>query len=149
MSTIKLSWGTRITVLYLGFVALIVFLVAGSMRQSFDLVSPDYYQKELEYQNVIEAGKNQATLSAPVAIVSSSDFVTISFPNEFRDKVVKGTVQFYSPVNSAWDVTQALEVTNNICNVNRTKLKNSSYKVKIAWESNGKKFYQESEVNLH
>ena len=77
MSAVKLNWGTRITVLYLGFVALIVFLVAGSMRQSFDLVSPDYYQKELEYQSVIEAGKNQAAVSSPVKVIPNADFVMI------------------------------------------------------------------------
>ena len=63
-----MNWGARIALLYGGFVVLIVVLVTKSMREDFDLVSADYYNKELAYQNVIEAAKEQATLSEPVKV---------------------------------------------------------------------------------
>ena len=68
MTIIKIGWGTKITLLYLAFVVLIVTLVTKSMHQTFDLVSGDYYNQELKYQDVIDASKNQAGLSAPVRL---------------------------------------------------------------------------------
>ncbi|MBW7914094.1 MAG: FixH family protein [Taibaiella sp.] len=71
MSTMKFGWGSRIALLYGGFVVLIAALVTGSMRQDFDLVADDYYQQEIAYQNVLDAGKNQSALSAPVRVYAN------------------------------------------------------------------------------
>lgn len=149
MSTLKLNWGVKITGLYLGFVAIIVTLVVGSMRQDFDLVADDYYQQELEYQQVLDAGKNQLALSAPVHIHANSTMLVLDFPAEFRDKVLTGKIHFYSPVNSSWDKIVAVNTTANSISVARAELKNTTYKIKIDWAADGKKYYQESEINLH
>lgn len=148
MSTMKMSWGARIAILYLGFVALIAILVTNSMRQDFDLVSPDYYQKELKYQDVIDASKNQAALSAPVQIQATEAVVSLQFPAEFKDKIVAGTVQFYSPVNAALDKSFDISMAGNSMNIERTLLHSAAYKVKINWQCEGKDYYQESEINL-
>jgi nitrogen fixation protein FixH len=148
MSIIKLSWGSRIAILYIGFVALIVFLVVGSMRQSFDLVAPDYYDQELKYQDVIDAGKNQTALSAPASVTANENTVRIVFPQEFKGKIIKGTAQFYSPVNSAWDRHFDLTTIDNSMVIARTAIQQTRYKVKISWQADGKNYYQESEINL-
>ena len=148
MSIIKLNWGARIALLYVGFVLLIATLVVSSMRQSFDLVTPDYYDQELKYQDVIDAGKNQATLSAPVALEATEQVIHIRFPDEFRGNTLKGTVQFYSPVNSTWDKKFDIVAMENAMSVPRTAIRATNYKVKITWEAAGKQYYQESELNL-
>ncbi len=148
MSTVKMSWGTRIALLYGGFVVLIVTLVASSMRQSFDLVAPDYYGQEIKYQEVIDAGKNQSALSAPVSLQVTPSNITVNFPTEFKDKALVGTVLFYSPVHAAWDKEIAIAASNNTMEIARNVLPGNYYKVKLKWEADGKKYYQESEVSL-
>lgn len=148
MSVMKISWGTKIALLYGGFVVLIVTLVAGSMRQDFDLVAPDYYGQEIKYQQVIDAGKNQSNLSAPVAIHANGQAVTIDFPADFTDKPVEGTVQFYSAVNADWDKVFDIKVTNNRMTVPRGTLHNTNYKIKLKWTCDGKQYYQETDLNL-
>lgn len=148
MSTVKMSWGTRIALLYGGFVVLIVTLVASSMRQSFDLVAPDYYGQEIKYQEVIDAGKNQSSLSAPVSLQVAPSNITVNFPAEFKDKALTGTVLFYSPVHAAWDKEIAIAATNNTMEIARNVLPGNYYKVKLKWEADGKTYYQESEVSL-
>src|SRR5690606_1579223 len=103
MSVSKLSWGTKIAALYIGFATLIVTLVAASMRQDFDLVTPDYYEQEINYQQVIDADKNLATLTEKVGIDIQSTSVNITFPSAFAGQKIDGTVHFYSPVNKKWD----------------------------------------------
>lgn len=148
MSTVKMSWGTRIALLYGGFVVLIVTLVASSMRQSFDLVAPDYYGQEIKYQEVIDAGKNQSALSAPVSLQVAPSNITVNFPAEFKDKALAGTILFYSPVHAAWDKEIAIAATNNTMEIARNVLPGNYYKVKLKWEADGKTYYQESEVSL-
>lgn len=149
MSTIKLGWGGRIVILYGGFVILIVALVTGSMRQDFQLVSSDYYGDEIRYQNVIDAGKNQAALSAPVAIVADANTVDIELPQEFAGVPVTGEVHFYSPVNADWDKVIDMNTSNKILSIPRAQLHTTRYKVKITWNANNKDYYQESEIALN
>jgi hypothetical protein len=148
MSVLKMNWGAKIALLYAGFVALIVALVAGSMRQDFDLVTPDYYGQEIKYQQVIDAGKNQAALSSPVSIHANEMAVTIEFPTEFAEKVLKGNIHFYSPVNAAWDKTININTSNNAMTIQRSELKTTNYTIKLDWEADGKKYYQETTINL-
>jgi hypothetical protein len=144
----KFNWGAKIALMYSGFVVLILFLVFKSMKQDFQLVSDDYYQKEIKYQDVIDAGKNQSQLSAPVSIHANEANVSFDFPQEFKDKDCKGNVQFYSAVSSKWDASFPLKTEQNSMNISREKLQPTRYLVKINWESAGKKYYQEDSLNL-
>ncbi len=62
-----MGWSKKITFAYVGFVALIVTMVVVSMRQKVDLVSKDYYAKELNYQSDINkmSNANYKTTNSP------------------------------------------------------------------------------------
>ena len=64
----KLSWGYKITLVYIAFVAGMGFLVFKASSQKFDLVTKDYYEQELKYQQVIDQAANSSRLSEPVTI---------------------------------------------------------------------------------
>ena len=145
----KLSWGWKIMIVYGGFVILILSMVIASNRQHFDLVSKDYYEEEIAYQKVIDAGKNQSCLSQPLGIHANDKMVVIDFPAEFKDKVLSGTVQFYSPVNSDWDRNYKITSQNNGLTIDRTALRNTRYTIKISCTVDGENYYQESEILLH
>ncbi len=148
MSIMKMNWGARIAILYGGFVAIIVTLVVGSMHQSFDLVSPDYYSQEIKYQQVIDAGKNQAALSSPVSVHADQQNVVIQFPAEFHGKEVTGDIDFYSPVSTSMDKHVPIQVNNNAMAIARNTLHTTSYNVKISWKADGKAYYQETDLTL-
>lgn len=148
MSIMKMNWGARIAILYGGFVAIIVTLVVGSMHQSFDLVSPDYYSQEIKYQQVIDAGKNQAALSSPVSVHADQQNVVIQFPAEFLGKEVTGDIDFYSPVSASLDKHVPIQVSNNAMVIARNTLHTTSYNVKISWRADGKAYYQQTDLTL-
>ena len=145
----KISWGWRIGILYVGFVLFMGTLVIASNRQHFDLVSKDYYGEEIAYQKVIDAGKNQAALSQPLSIHASGQSVTIDFPDEFKSKPLSGNVTFYSPVDAQWDRDFKIDAQNNSSVIPRANLHNTRYTIKITWMADGKSYYQESEIILH
>ena len=64
---LNISWGKRIAILYIGFVALIGVMIALSMGQKVELVSEDYYDKELVFQNKIDEMNNANALSEKIS----------------------------------------------------------------------------------
>lgn len=149
MSTLKINWGTRILLLYAGFVMLIVTLVYKSMRTDFDLVSNDYYNEELKYQDIIDAGKNQSRLSAPVQIDATVSTTTFHFPAEFDNTKMKGTAHFYSAVNQKWDKLYSIEIVNGNSIIYTNDLKPASYLVKLHWTNNDLPYYQETSIDIN
>jgi hypothetical protein len=145
----KIGWGWKIAILYGGFVILIGSLVYASNCQHFDLVSKDYYDEEIAYQKVIDAGKNQSALSQPLGIHADQKSVIIDFPAEFKDKAVSGSVQFYAPVNGEWDHNFKISDQNNGVSIDRSALHNTRYTIKISCTVDGKSYYQESDILLH
>ncbi len=149
MSTIKIGWGTRIAVLYGGFVLIIATLVIGSMKQDVSLVSSNYYEQELKYQEVIDAGRNQSALSTPVRLELKGEQILIHFPAEFSGKEVKGTIQFYSPLNEKWDRTISLQRGGtDVAIIKRSALHPTNYTAKLTWTADGMDYYQETKLNL-
>lgn len=146
MTSIKLGWGTKITLLYLGFVAIILTLVVGSMRQNFDLVSKDYYSEELKYQEIIDASRNQAKLSAPVSLQQVGEQITIIFPEEFHQSMLKGTAQFYSQVDAAWDKSYDLNIQKGKSQISAASLHATTYLVKLHWIEDEKEYYQQTPI---
>jgi len=135
--------------LYSFFVAMIIALVVSSSRQKFDLVSKDYYKQELTYQDMINAGKNQAGLSMPVSIHAGPSNITIEMPTELQGKELSGEIRFYSPVNKEWDRIYKLGPNDQVSVIPRADLQNTRYIVKVSFNAEGKKYYQESELQLH
>jgi len=144
----KISWGWKIAGLYAGFVVLISVLVFKSMHQHFDLTDKDYYAEEIKYQEVIDAGKNQSALTAPVTVFTSGQQVVLNFPEEFRRQAISGSVHFYAPVSAAWDKRFTIGANNGVYAIDANQLHKTRYEIKISWQANGKHYYQESAINL-
>jgi hypothetical protein len=145
----SINWGWKIALLYIGFVTLILSLVVASSHQHFDLVSKNYYQDEISYQQVIDAGKNQSGLSAPMGIHAGKQTVEIDFPPEFKNKVISGEVHFYSALDARWDHSFKINAQNNSFSISRQALHDTRYTVKINCIEDEKNYYQESEIILH
>ena len=54
-----MNWGNKIMLSFSVFVAIIITMVVVSMKQDVFLVSEDYYDKEVKYQNQIDKMKKQ------------------------------------------------------------------------------------------
>jgi nitrogen fixation protein FixH len=145
----KIGWGWKIALAYSGFVVLMSGLVYASSKQHFDLVSKNYYDAELAYQKVIDAGKNQSALSSAINVHANVTAITMDLPAEFNGKEVSGDVVFYSPVNADWDRNFKINAQNNTITVLRNALHNTRYVIKISCMVDGKNYYQESEIMLH
>lgn len=142
----KLSWGYIITSGYIVFVAGILFLVYKANSQKFDLVTKDYYEQELKYQDVIDESANTAKLSAPLVVEISGGQLEIGFPAEMKDK--KKTIDFYLyfPADARRDFRKTIESNDNELKQPLPIAMKGSYQLKLSWEVEGTKYYFEKKL---
>lgn len=143
-----MNWGTRIVIMYLGFVALIVTMVVVSMRQQVDLVTPDYYAKELKYQSNIDKANNHNQLISSLKCSINGDNIVIDFPEEHKSESISGEVLVYKPSDAKSDKVISIVAVNGQMTIPTSVFSKGMYKVKIDWTVNGKSFFYEQVINL-
>lgn len=146
---IKFNWGTGIVVALIVMVTAMLVLVSIAVRQDFDLVDADYYQKSVNYQQHIEKVKNTETLEEKIRIELSADSLKLQFPNLTNYEEYSGKIQFYSPVEKSRDLIFEVKPDPEFTQIiNLKTLEKGRYQVKIDWQANNVSYYQEQEITV-
>lgn len=144
---LNLSWGKRIAMLYIGFVALVAVMITMSMRQKIELVSPDYYDRELVFQNKIDEMNNANALSERVSHVITDNAFVIQFPAQFKGSALSGDVLFFRPSDASKDFKTALVLNQaGEQTVDLKMLSKGMYKMQISWKVNEIPYFVEETV---
>ena len=140
----KFNWGTGIFLLYGGFAVIVLALVAFAMTKKVDLVTDNYYDKELKYEETIQQQKNLNSLDEKLKVEFSTDSVKVKFPLVFSKDSIKGSFHFYRPSDSGKDVEITISPDlNNEQVINTSKFLKGMWKLKISWIYNGAGYYDE------
>jgi len=144
---IKINWGTGIVIALVVMIGGMIFLVSIAVRQDYDLVDKDYYQKSVNYQQHIEEVKNTSALAEKIKFQQSIDTLKITFPNLGNAQEYTGEIHFYSPVEEKRDETIKLKLNSNFSqSIGLKSLKSGRYTVKINWSVGKVSYYQEEEI---
>ncbi len=128
---------------YVVFVAGMVFLAFKSSQQNIELVTEDYYAKELLYQQKIDETKRAASLSAPVEIKFINHELTIHFPKDFATKKIVGNAVLYCPSDEKKDMNQPFIVTDSAVSIAVPDTYHGLHYVKIEWRVEEVDYYYE------
>ncbi len=145
----KLNWGAGIAMAFTLFAAGMMFLVWMCVQQPQDLVSADYYNKELAFQQQIDHASNAGKLSTPVEFTynAADQSAMISFPQEFNYQSISGTLHFFKPDNAALDFQLPVHPDSTLKQmVPVADLKKGLWHIKVEWKSGEKSFYKEGSV---
>ena len=136
-----MSWGNKLIIVFVVFAALMATLVYKATQTKFELVSKDYYQEELRYQDKID-GAGNAALEAPLLVRLKDGSVFLEFPELQKKSSITGEAWFYCSVDASKDNRIALNVnTLGIQQIDVKTFRKGNYVVKISYEANGKKYY--------
>ncbi len=141
-----MNWGHKIIVVYVVFVAGMLFMAFKSSKQNIELVTEDYYAKELVYQQRIDEISRTALLSAPVNIQMDSHALTIQFPRDFASKKIAGEVSLYCPSDERKDIKQPFSITDSTIRMALPDNYHGLHYVKIAWNVDGVNYYFEQKL---
>ena len=76
----KINWGTGIVLAFIGFITFIlyfVFRMSTDDRANHDLVTEEYYKKELSYQQEIDASKMATEMNINTKKTNTQKYIYI------------------------------------------------------------------------
>lgn len=144
-----MNWGKKITIVYLGFVALIVTMVVISVRQKVDLVSPDYYAKELNYQSDINKLNNAKSLATQLKCTVLNNALQIQFPSEHSSSNIQGKIYVYKPSDDKSDRVIDINANAGTQIISTNDFAKGMYKLTVDWSTEGKEFQSENVVVIN
>lgn len=146
---IKGNWALGMVLLYGGFAAFVLGFLLYSSFQKVELVTPNYYEQEIRYQDQIEKIRRTKALSESLTWSLSGRMLTIRFPEALKDKVISGTVTFYRPSDSSMDRKVPLAVGASLLqDFPLASLAAGWWKMKVEWTAGTESYYHEEEFNL-
>jgi hypothetical protein len=141
-----MNFGKWVVVAFVLFAVFIGTLVVICVKQDISLVSKDYYNDELAYQDQIQRINNTNALIIKPLISKVNNSVEISFDEHFI--IEKGEIKLFCPSDPESDKNFELKTSENIHRLDVTSFHKGMYKAKVSWTMQGKEYYYEEVINL-
>ena len=147
---LKFNWGTGILVSLILFIVITIILTVIFMNRRVDLVTDNYYEKTLTYQNQIDTYKRTADLKDKVSFNYADNKINLSFPDSILRRFNNGKLYFYRPSDSRKDFTVPIRLDNKGSQiVSTTKIDKGYWKVEIQWTMNNQNYLMEKSVLVY
>lgn len=147
---LKFNWGTGIFIFVSIFMAFILTLVYKCSEQKVDLVSADYYDKEIQYQKQINRINNSSELATQIVISSENGSINVQFPEAFKNSKLIGNITFFKPDNAANDFEVPLKLNESLMqSISSKNLAPGRWNVKVTYNDENKEYYAEQKISLN
>lgn len=136
-----ISWGYKITLLYLVFITFIMVMVWKSFHQNVDLVYNDYYQRERLYNTQMAKSNRTLELGKTPRWAIVGDSLTVALPNIASEI----SFEFQRPSDKTKDrrFDQKLAIPDSTYTLPRNQFEKGLYRLKADWQSEGQSYYAE------
>jgi hypothetical protein len=145
----KSRWGIGIAVVYGVFMLAVIAVVIASRFQQADLVSHDYYDKEIKYQDQIDKVKRTQAGGYQLAIelAKGSDALQLRFPEGLASGKISGNLKLFRPSNASLDRNFVLASENAAPQeIACGKLARGLWKIQVDWQLDTLQYYHEQEL---
>lgn len=152
MTTLKFNWGHGLMGLYISFALAMLFFVYKCSQHPVDLISADYYDKEIKFQQQYDKEQNAEALSSPLQLNVNAENKTVelNFPTISNTSVLKGTIYFMRPDNSADDKNIAIAANElHLQTIDYSTWKKGLYRMEVNWSDGVKDYYKQSFIKLN
>ena len=134
-------------VVLIGFGFMVVFMSYLVVRCTLNpsiMVSKNYYDEELKYQDNIDARNNTVAFSDSLTLTKSSNLLQISVPATINDQLSEISLKAYNQADDTKDKLVALNKNSEgVYQVNTSTWGKGNYKLKLSMVSNHKQYYKE------
>lgn len=139
----KLNWGWYIVFSLIGFAMFIVFMVFRMSLQNIDLISENYYNEELLYQDIIDQKQRAVDRGLHLKVFFNAEEVIVEFPFE---KDFTAEIKFIHPEKKLYDKT--FSSIDKQLKIARREFIPGKWLIKCSLLHNGEKFFFEETVFL-
>jgi nitrogen fixation protein FixH len=142
-------WSLGITLAFALFIAGTAALIVIASAHQSDLVTPDYYEREIQYQTRLDQLNRTAYLDDQVKVVfdAATRRICVSLPASLAGSVTSGRVQLYRPSAAGLDRELKLELdANGSQSLDAAALEPGLWKVRIHWTSRQQDYYADKRI---
>ncbi|AWH75563.1 cytochrome C oxidase Cbb3 [Dokdonia sp. Dokd-P16] len=132
----KWNWGKGIVVAmacFMGFILYMVITMSTDDNYSHDLVTEEYYAKEMAYQTEIDAETNARNLVGKISGKRTPEGWLLTFPSSISESTNKGTVFLYRPSNQQLDFEVPMAISGSNLLIPDNQLIDGRWNIIIAW----------------
>ncbi|MGB3779477.1 MAG: FixH family protein [Tunicatimonas sp.] len=141
-----MNWGWSIVLAFSLFGLFIGWLVFRTFQETIELVSEDYYQQELGYQQQIDKMTNNQALPVPLTFSQQAQQLVVQFPAEPAAEV-QGEIHLFRPSDARRDQILTIALNPQRQQIIATEgLVKGHYRVKVDWTSGDAAYYTEETV---
>ncbi|MBC7488339.1 MAG: FixH family protein [Cytophagaceae bacterium] len=144
-----MSWGYRVTIITGCFVCFMTCMVIAAFRQNFDLVTEDYYAKELQFQSQINKQMNHEQLKSSIVFKQSNESLILIFPAEFIAQPITGKILLFRPSDASKDITFKLATNGEPVHLSKKELFAGLYQVQVDYKVADKLYYFEKDITIY
>lgn len=131
-----MNWGKWIVVAFLSFAAFITVLVVVCFREDVSLVSTQYYEDDLRYQEQYDQELRAATLPTKPVVSISNTSVVIVYTN--FENIENGTLSVMRPADASLDHRfELVQQQDSIQQFTVGNMTSGLYKVSVRWKEKG------------
>ena len=143
----RINWGTGIVIGIVIFIVLSVTMTIIFMTQDVSLVSDNYYEKSLVYQDEIDKQSRTKSLNEEVKINFNDEMISILFPSDYVLKNMTGEIYFYRPSDQKMDFKIPLQLSETGTQIIPTQnIEKGYWRIKLNWEMDGNGYYNEKAI---
>lgn len=140
----KINWGHKIAAFYSSFVLFIGIMVYLAFNQQYDLVTEDYYEKEIRYQSTIDKKERTKALAGNMQAMVDAGNLKVLFPPSMKE--IAGTVNCFRPSDQSMDFSEDFSTSKGEHAIALEKFTKGKYLLKVEWTNNTENYYQELTV---
>jgi len=145
----KINWGTGLVIgmlLFMGFILFFLVKISFDKKYNHDLVTEEYYKKEIAYQEEIDAEENLQLFSEGISGARIKEGWLLRFPKEIDSLKIKGTVFLYRPSNKQLDFDLPIVLSGSNLLIPDKRLLDGRWNITIDWEYKGKKYLYKKKI---
>ena len=145
----RINWGVGIViafVLFIGFIMFFVIKMNTEDKYDHDLVTDEYYQEELKYQDAIDKEANAKTLKTDIQWKKTDDGILIEFPSDIDYNKISGKVFLYRPSNKQLDMEIPISLSDHYLLIPDDRLLDGRWNISVDWQYNKTKYLFKEEI---
>ncbi|WP_224487946.1 FixH family protein [Robertkochia flava] len=139
----KINWGTGIVIAFVLFIGFIMFFVVQTLTDEsleHELVTEDYYKKELQFQKELDVEQRTRDLGLDLLVSRTDDGLEIVFPAGQDPKTIEGKVFLYRPSDKQFDFEVPISLSDPHLLIPKARLLDGRWNIVADWTYKGKKF---------
>lgn len=138
-----MNWGKGIAITLGSFIVFITYMVIQQMSANIDLVTEDYYMKEINYSSELEAiNRDRKFINRP-KVSQTETHLIIQLPSEFDLKDVE--LKLRRPNNKKDDLKFSIEGTK-MFTIDKKKLIEGNYQIFISYKIDDILYIQKKDI---